>query len=279
VERAITPRTTGIIGVHLWGRPCPVDELEPVAQRHGLALLYDAAHAFGVSSRGRSLGRFGHAQALSFHATKVLNTAEGGAVVTDDDALAEKMRLMQNFGFAGLDNVVYVGTNGKMNELSAALGLTGLEEFATVVAHNRANHARYRAALDEVPGLHVVPYDAADDPNYQYVVVDVDPAAAGLARDDLVATLRQENVMARRYFFPGCHRMEPYRSDPRYADVRLPVTERTASRVMVLPTGTAVSAGDVDRIVDVVQRILARAHEVRAWITAHGVPEVKGRTA
>ncbi len=127
VERLRTPRTTGILGVHLWGRGCDVEALEEIAQRRNLKLLFDAAHAFACSHNGRMIGGFGDAEVFSFHATKFLNTFEGGAVVTNNDELAAKIRLMKNFGFSGYDNVVYIGTNGKMNEMCAAMGVTSLE--------------------------------------------------------------------------------------------------------------------------------------------------------
>src|SRR5438270_2968985 len=153
VEQMITPRTSGIIGVHTWGRSCDVDALAEVARRHKVKLMFDAAHAFGCSYKGRLLGAFGECEVYSFHATKFLNTFEGGAVVTNNDELAKKMRLMKNFGFAGYDNVIYPGTNGKMCEASAAMGLTGLESFDTFVDTNRRNHAAYREGLAGMPGV------------------------------------------------------------------------------------------------------------------------------
>ena len=147
VEAAITPRTTGIIGVHLWGRPCAVDELAALARRRKLKLLFDAAHAFGCTHKDRMIGSFGEAEVFSFHATKIMHTFEGGAIVTDNDDLAEKLRLMQNFGFRGYDNVVYLGINGKMSEVSAAMGLTNLESLDKVVRHNRANYRDYAEHL------------------------------------------------------------------------------------------------------------------------------------
>src|SRR5262249_40654603 len=137
VEAAITPRTRGIIGVHLWGRPCAVEQLADLAERHGLALLYDAAHAFGCSHRGRMVGGFGDAEVFSFHATKFVHSFEGGAITTNDDALAARVRLMRNFGFAGYDRVVSPGTNGKMSEVSAAMGLTSLDGLDDLVTRNR----------------------------------------------------------------------------------------------------------------------------------------------
>ena len=129
IERLITPKTTAIVGTHVWGRPCAIEAIEAIACRHGLPVMYDAAHAFGCSHRGRMLGGFGRCEVFSFHATKFLNSFEGGAVATNDDALAERMRLMRNFGFQGFDNVIHLGTNGKMTEVCAAMGLTSLESI------------------------------------------------------------------------------------------------------------------------------------------------------
>ncbi len=153
VEKMITPRTTGIIGVHTWGRPCDMDALEAIARRRKLQLLFDAAHAFGCSYKGKLVGGFGRCEVLSFHATKFFNTFEGGAVLTDDDALAEKMRLMRNFGFSGYDNVIYIGTNGKMTEVCAAMGLTSLESVEQFMETNRRNHHAYTPRVEGIPGI------------------------------------------------------------------------------------------------------------------------------
>lgn len=248
VEALITPRTTGIIGVHIWGRPCAPEALEQIAKNHSLRLLFDAAHAFGCSHRGRMIGSFGDAEVLSFHATKVFNTAEGGAVVTNDDRLAQKLRYMRDFAFSGYDNVIDLGVNGKMNELCAALGLTNLESFAKFVAANRRNYDRYRKHLAGLPGLTLVEYNAGEKNNWQYVVVEVDEEEADLSRDDLVSFLHRHRILARKYFWPGCHRMEPYRSNYPDASLRLPETERIAGRVLVLPTGAEISASDIEHI-------------------------------
>ncbi|HWC25528.1 MAG TPA: DegT/DnrJ/EryC1/StrS family aminotransferase [Solirubrobacteraceae bacterium] len=256
VEDMITPRTSGIVGVHLWGRPCAVDELSALAERRGVALLFDAAHAFGCSHRGRMLGGFGTAEVLSFHATKFVNSFEGGAIVTDDDELADKARLMRNHGFADYDDVRYVGMNAKMTEVAAAMGLTSLEARDDFYAANRRNYDAYRVGLAGVPGIDLVAYDDAELCNRHYVVVEVDEAA-GLSRDDLHRVLWAENVLARRYFFPGCHRMEPYRSLFPDAGLELPETERLADRVLALPTGTPIDRATVDAITDLIGRAVA----------------------
>jgi len=267
VEALITPRTTGILGVHLWGRACNVEALTEIARRRGLTLLFDAAHAFGCSSGGRMIGGFGEAEVFSFHATKFLNSFEGGAVVTDDERIAKKVRLMKNFGFSGRDRVTYIGTNGKMSEIAAAMGLTSLENIDEFLAANRANWRAYREGLDGIRGLSLIEYDGREHSNFQYVALEIDENRAGIARDALLEVLHAENVEARRYFYPGAHRMEPYRSHQPHAGLLLPVTERIASRSLSLPTGTAVSPADVEQICQIVRLAVAGGPLVPAMAT------------
>ena len=258
VEALISERTTGIIGVHLWGRPCAPEALSRIAKRYGLALLFDAAHAFECSHKGRMIGTFGDAEILSFHATKFFNTAEGGAIVTQNDELAEKTKHMRDFGFEGYDNVVSIGINGKMNELCAALGLTNLESINDFVDANRLNYDQYKKELSNLPGLSLVEFNPNEKNNFQYVVVMVDENKAGVKRDDLVSMLHNHGILARRYFWPGCHRMEPYRSNDPQARNRLPETERVAAQVLVLPTGTSVTPTGISRICSLLRQALEK---------------------
>jgi dTDP-4-amino-4,6-dideoxygalactose transaminase len=260
VEKRITSRTSGIVGVHLWGRACEVEALKAIADRHGLALLFDAAHALGCSHNGRMIGCFGDAEVLSFHATKFVNSFEGGAVVTNDDSLANRVRLMRNFGFADVDNVVSVGTNGKMSEVSAAMGLTSLESMSHFVKANKRNYLQYRDHLAGIEGISLFEHAPGEMSNYQYVVVEIDPLSAGVTRDLILEVLRAENVMARRYFYPGCHRMDPYRSSS--AD-SLPATEQLTYRVLQLPTGTAVRTEDISRICDLIRFAIAHGPQLQ----------------
>jgi dTDP-4-amino-4,6-dideoxygalactose transaminase len=263
VEALITPRTTGIVGVHLWGRPCDIITLTEIARRHKLKLLFDAAHAFGCSYNGRMIGNFGDAEVLSFHATKFLNSLEGGAVVTNDDELARKIRLMKNFGFAGPDNVIYIGTNGKMNEISAAMGLTSLESIDEFIQVNRRNYNLYREGLLGIAGVRLIPYEPPDNSNYQYIVLDIDEANAGVSRYQLQEGLISENVFARRYYYPGCHRMEPYRSYFPHAKLLLAETERVAQRVLLLPTGTAIGPSEISQICQIIRLVVVNNNEIR----------------
>lgn len=251
VESLITPRTTGIIGVHLWGRPSPHDALRHIAAKHGLKLIYDAAHAFGCTYHGIDIGNLGECEVLSFHATKCFNTFEGGAVVTNNDDLAERMRLMRNFGFAGYDNVIYPGTNGKMTEISAAMGLTNLESLDQIIAANKTNHATYCTHLSGVRGLRILDYNPEEANNYQYVVAELGPEFP-VSRDHLVAILHAENILARKYFWPGCHNMQPYRDLFPLSHLALRHTEQVSRNVIVLPTGSTVSTGDVECIAELI---------------------------
>lgn len=241
VRRMITPRTSGIIGVHLWGRAAPIDELQAIADEHDLKLMFDAAHAFGSTYKGQTIGRFGACEVLSFHATKSFNTFEGGAVVTNDDELAETTRLMRNFGFHGYDNVIHPGTNGKMIEVCAAMGLTNLDGHAGVITINMRNHSAYTSALRGIPGISVLAYDPTERNSRHYVVIEVDPKCAA-SRDQIVAALQAENVLARKYFWPGAHRMKPYSDIFPHANLLLKNTESVADQVVILPSGMAVNA-------------------------------------
>lgn len=277
VEAHITPRTTGIIGVHLWGRACAVDALVAIAARHKLNLLFDAAHAFACSYKGRMIGGFGDAEVFSFHATKFINTFEGGAIATNNDELAAKIRLMTNFGFAGYDRVNYIGTNGKMSEIAAAMGLTSLESMDDFIAVNHANLRQYQAELAGLAGISLLDYNESERCNYQYVVVEVDPLKAGVHRDSLLEILQAEQVMARRYFYPAVHRMEPYRSYFPHAGLLLRATEAMAQRVLILPTGTAVGSVEISRICALIRFCVDNATELSRRMAAmprHATPDL-----
>jgi dTDP-4-amino-4,6-dideoxygalactose transaminase len=253
IEMLITPRTTGIIGVHVWGRGCETQAIEAIAAKRNLKVMYDASHGFGCAKGGRMLGTFGECEVFSFHATKFMNCFEGGAVATNNDQLAEKMRLMRNFGFVDFDKVVYLGVNGKMSEIHAAMGLTNFEAIEDIIAINRRNYETYKAGLANVPGISVINYDPAERNNYQYVVIEVDPEVCPRTRDEIVEALHAENIIARKYFWPGCHKMEPYRSLQPNAGLLLPETERIAARVIVLPTGQSITAETVADICSIIK--------------------------
>ncbi len=267
VEELITPRTTGIIGVHIWGRPCDVEALAEIARRRKLKLMYDAAHAFACTHRGQRIGNFGDAEVFSFHATKFFNTFEGGAVVTNDDDLARRIRLMKNFGFDGMDNVTYIGTNGKMSEVSAAMGLVSLESLDEFINVNQQNYNLYHTYLSDISGINLQSYDASEDNNFHYIILEIDIDKIGISRDLLMNILHAENVRVRRYFFPSCHRMEPYRSFYPNAGLLLPETEKLSECVLCLPTGSAVRSEDIQRICQIIEFSVEHGDEASSRLT------------
>lgn len=268
-EALITERTSAIIGVHLWGRPCDTERLEAIARRHSLHLLFDAAHAFACGHRGRKIGGFGDAEIFSFHATKLFHTMEGGAVTTNNDALAERIRRLRNFGFNPQGVMEGLGVNGKMSEASAAMGLANLGMIDRLLREAKTNYQIYQDGLSGIPGLNLIIYDDAEGHNHHYVVVDIDEDRVGLSRDQLLAILRAENILARDYFYPGCHRMAPYDSAVQGDASRLPVTDELASRVLVLPAGGAMSREQIKPICAIFRLAIAQSHTVRSMLSSN----------
>jgi len=245
VARLITDKTSAICGVHLWGTACEVELLQGIADDNGLALYFDAAHAFGCSGHSRLIGNFGDAEVFSFHATKFFHSFEGGAITTNDDDLAERLRRMRNFGFAG-DNTPagMLGINAKMNEINAAMGLTNLESLDSFIETNAQLYKLYSELLSGV--VKVYEFEELTARNYQYVVIETDDA------DHLKDVLWEQGIRARRYFSPPCHLLPPYN----YVKGSLPVTEALAKRTLCLPTGMNVSEEDVARVCDIIRGAL-----------------------
>jgi sugar O-acyltransferase (sialic acid O-acetyltransferase NeuD family) len=263
VLRRITERTSAIVGVHLWGRPCAVERLTEIARDRGLKLIFDAAHAFGCSHQGKMIGQFGDAEIFSFHATKFVNTLEGGAIATTHRETAASVRLLRNFGFAGVDRVAQLGINAKMNEFSAAMGLACLDDLDVFLDTNETNHGEYRRVFAGLPGIRINEPPPAERQNFQYVVAEINPHVCPLSRDELAQVLWAENCIVRRYFYPGCHNAPPYVMRQLCL---LPNTDRLCNRVLVFPTGTAVSHDDIHRIGALVRDALNHRQAVRERI-------------
>lgn len=270
VERHLTARTSAILGVHLWGHPCDTERLAAIASAHGLKLFYDAAHAFGCSRGETMIGNFGHAEVFSLHATKCIHAFEGGLITTNDAGLATAIRTTRNFGFTGYDQVDRLGINGKMPEVSAAMALTLLEQMDEIVERNRQTRALYAEHLAGLRGVELYDPRAEGARNFHYLVLEVDSERAGLGRDELVRILHAENVLARRYFHPGCHRMEPYRTQRPDAGRGLPVTEALSTRTLVLPAGGAVGPDDVATVCELLRFSLDHAAPVRSRLGRGG---------
>jgi dTDP-4-amino-4,6-dideoxygalactose transaminase len=252
VERVITPDTCAILPVHCYGHACDVDALEAVAQAHGLKLVYDAAHAFGVRLRGRALASWGDLSVLSFHATKVFNTFEGGAIVARDAPIKSVIDRLKNFGIVDENHVEGVGLNGKMNEFCAALGLAQLERVEAAIGQRARIDARYREGLDGVPGLRLQHPWPGEEPNHAYFPVRVGPDY-GESRDALQARLKAHGIHARRYFCPLVSDLADFRDRPQVAPQPLPVAHEAADQVLCLPIYPDLGAADQARIIDLLR--------------------------
>jgi len=258
IEAAITPQTTAILPVHCYGHPCDVGAIQKIADNYNLKVIYDAAHAFGVRmADGHSVLRHGDLSVLSFHATKVFNTFEGGAIVCPDAKTKQRIDHLKNFGFVDEVTVVAPGINGKMSELNASFGLLQLKHIDAALARRQAIDARYRAALADVPGLQCVGLAGESEANHSYFPVLIGPEYP-LSRDALYARLREHNVFGRRYFYPLISDFPMYRGLPSAAPGNLPVASEIARKVLCLPIYPALSDVDQDRVIDVVRGAAGR---------------------
>jgi dTDP-4-amino-4,6-dideoxygalactose transaminase len=252
IEAAITPHTTAIFPVHVYGTPCDVQEIGRIADIYGLKVVYDAAHAFGVQCQGGSVLNFGDLSVLSFHATKVFNTFEGGAIICPDAKTKQRIDYLKNFGIADEVTVVGPGINGKMSEIQAAFGLLQLKHIDAALARRAAIAARYRTNLAAVTGLSM-PAIAAGRLNHSYLPVFVE-AEFALDRDGLYRHLQGHGIMSRRYFYPLISEFPMYRALASAHKDNLPVAHHTSSRVLCLPIFPDLELGEVDRICDIVHR-------------------------
>jgi len=241
VRRLISPEVCAILGVHVYGIAGDLRALEAIAEEAQIPLFFDAAHAFGCSYGGKKIGHWGRCEVFSFHATKAFNTFEGGGIATNDRALAQRLRKLNNFGFVGYDNIGDIGINSKMSEINAIQGLVMLRHYSDIIAHNKRNYLAYRTALAGAKELKLL--DHPDDSNYHYMVIET---ATAELRDRLAKQMAKHNVILRKYFYPGVHRMEPYRLA--YPECDLPVTDRVSNCALCLPSGLHVSATEADSI-------------------------------
>ena len=259
VVEAITPRTTGILGVHVYGIPCDVHGLQRVAERHRLKVIYDAAHAFGTTLDGAGIGTFGDVTMFSFHATKLFHTAEGGALVCADAALRQRINHLRNFGIVDPETVDGIGLNGKMSELQAALGLAVLDCVDAEVAARKRLVALYNRLLESVPGITVAASAPGIDSNPQYCAVRIDAERFGCSRDIVHAELLKHNVVSRKYFFPLCSDYPCYSGLPSADPARLPVARRAAREVLCLPLYGTLDPSVVERICEIISALQGAA--------------------
>lgn len=250
IEAAITPKTTAIMPVHVYGKPCNVKAIQEIADKYGLKVIYDAAHAFGVEQDGVSLMNYGDLSTLSFHATKVYNTIEGGAMVMHDEKTKQRIDYLKNFGFAGETEVVGPGINSKMDEMRAAYGLLNLKQVDAAIEARHQVAIKYREALKVVDGIEYWNDLPGVKHNYSYFPIFVHQKTYGMSRDELYFKLKEQGILARRYFYPLISDFSTYRGLPSATKENLPVATEMAREVICLPMHHSLSEENVERILN-----------------------------
>lgn len=254
VEAAITPQTTAIMPVHVYGNPCKLDHLQQIADTYGLKLIYDAAHAFGVRINGNSILNYGDLSILSFHATKTFSTIEGGAIVCHDEKTKKRIDFLKNFGFANETTVIAPGINAKMNELQAAFGLLQLKYVDSYIVKRQSIADTYRKQLAGIPGIHFNEDMEGVRYSYPYFPILIDAENYGQTRDEVYENLRTQNIFGRRYFYPLISQFPTYRGLPSAKPENLPVATRLAEQVICLPIYPELQSESVDRIIKILKR-------------------------
>lgn len=252
IEALITPKTVAVVPVHVYGNLCDVEAIQRIADKHGLKVIYDAAHAFGVVKDGVNAANFGDASMFSFHATKVFNTIEGGAVTFSDDALVQVLNDMKNFGIRGPESVAYVGGNAKMNEFQAAMGICNLRHVDEEIKKRKAVVERYRCRLSGVSGIKLCTDQKGTKPNYAYFPVVFD--GYKFSRDEVFELLKEEGIVARKYFYPLTNSFECYHGMETAGAEKTPVAQYIADCVLTLPLYADLELVTVDRICDIILR-------------------------
>ena len=251
IEAAITPRTTAIMPVHVYGTPCNTKRIQEIADIYGLKVIYDAAHAFGVQVNGESVLKAGDMSTLSFHATKVYNTVEGGALVCHDEATKKRIDFLKNFGFAGETTVVAPGINSKMDEIRSAYGLLNLRQVDDAIAHRKHVAELYRAGIKDIPGIRFLTDIEGVRHNYAYFPIFISEEY-GISRDGLYAKLKEHNIFGRRYFYPLISTFSAYKGLESANTKNLPVAHKLADQVLCLPMFADLKDEDVERIINVI---------------------------
>ncbi|MFR9166879.1 MAG: DegT/DnrJ/EryC1/StrS family aminotransferase [Dysgonomonas sp.] len=255
IEAAITPKTTAIMPVHVYGNPCNVEEIQRIADIYGLKVIYDAAHAFGVKYKGSSVLNWGDLAILSFHATKVYNTIEGGAIVCQDEKTKKRIDLLKNFGFADEVTVVEPGINAKMNELQAAYGSLQLKYVDNYIAKRREIVSKYNELLKDIKGIRTVLQMENVEHTYPYYPILVNAQEFGMTRDELYFRLREDDIWGRRYFYPLISEFPTYKGLPSASTENLPIANKTAKEVICLPIYADLELNDVKKICSVIQKL------------------------
>ena len=252
IEAAITPKTTAIMPVHVYGKPCDTKRIQEIADKYGLKVIYDAAHAFGVRVNGESILNAGDMSTLSFHATKVYNTLEGGAMIMHDEATKKRIDYLKNFGFAGETEVIAPGINSKVDEVRAAYGILNLRQVDNAIKARHQVAIKYREALRNVEGITFMEDMEGVKHNYSYFPIFINAEQYGMTRDELYFKMKEENVLGRRYFYPLISEFSTYRSLPSAAKENLPNAHKMADSVICLPMHHALSEDDIQRTINTI---------------------------
>ncbi len=253
IEAAITSRTTAIMPVHVYGNPCDTEKIQEIADKYGLRVIYDAAHAFGVTVNGKSILEWGDMSTLSFHATKTYNTFEGGALVCHDAITKQRIDYLKNFGFAGETTVVAPGINGKMDEVRAAFGLLGLKHVDKAVEKRKQVAIQYRESLKEIPGISFMEDIPGVRHNYSYFPIFVDENEYGMSRDSLYEKMKENNIYGRRYFYPLISQFATYRGLDSANEKNLSVSHEIADSVICLPMHHELTDSEVGLIINIIK--------------------------
>ena len=251
IEAAITPKTTAIMPVHVYGNPCYVEKIQKIADIYGLRLIYDAAHAFGVKYKGGSILNYGDLSILSFHATKVFNTFEGGAIISHDSATKQRIDYLKNFGFAGETTIMAPGINSKMNEVQAAMGLLQLKSFDENIKKRKLVAETYRELLKDIKGISMLSEPEDTVSNYAYFPIFVNEIEYGMSRDALYEKMKQNNIFGRRYFYPLISEFSMYESLESSAKNNLPVAHKMANEVICLPIYSELEIENIKKIANI----------------------------
>lgn len=257
IEAAITPQTTAIMPVHVYGNPCRIEDIQKIADKYGLKVIYDAAHAFGVNINGRSIMNCGDLSIMSFHATKVFNTIEGGAIVCHDEEMKTRIDFLKNFGFADEVTIVTPGINGKMNELQAAYGILQLKYVEEYIAKRKTIADTYRKYLAGVPGINYLKDMEGIRHGYPYFPILIDEKKYGQSRDEVYKILKMNNIFSRRYFYPLISNFPSYRGLPSTEKENLLVANKISKQVLCLPIYPALKPEDIQRIIGIIKDMKA----------------------
>lgn len=255
IKAAITPNTSAILPVHVYGNPCRIEEIGKIAESNGLKVIYDAAHAFGINYRGKSICNYGDISILSFHATKMFNTIEGGAVICNDAHTKKQIDYLKNFGFANETDVVAIGINSKMNEIQAALGLLQLKNHSANVEKRKLITDKYKEGIHKIKGITFLPEAKEANSNFSYFPVFVDEKEYGLSRDQLYNKLRSAGVFGRRYFYPLINEYPVYKNSSLISQTELPNAKKASESVICLPIYPALDLENVDFIINCISSI------------------------